>query len=399
MSKRKENSLMPELRFPDFSQNGEWSHMKLGEVLIKNSKKNKGLKYSLVQSVSNKYGFINQEEYFENRRIASKDTSNYYIIKKGHFAYNPSRIDIGSLAYKYDNEISVISPLYVSFSSNNDFILDTYLLNWFSSIEFISQMRDSVEGGVRNTLSYDNLTKMSITIPQLQEQQKIASCLSTLYEVIISQNKKIDTLQEYKRGLMENLFPTEGETLPKFRFSEFENDGEWVENSVKDLCRMQAGKFVSASEIFENTNNSLFPCYGGNGLRGYTKSFTHSGQHTLIGRQGALCGNVTLARNKFHATEHAIVVKPEKGIDTVWLFYAMLHLNLNQYATGQAQPGLSVENLEKVIVKKPKSETEQQKIAASLSSLDCQIREEINRLEVLKDHKKGLLQQLFPKTN
>ncbi len=84
-----------------------------------------------MQSVSNKHGFINQDEYFENRRVASKDTSNYYVIKKGFFAYNPSRIDVGSLAYKFDDEISIISPLYVSFQANKEKIIDEFLLNWF----------------------------------------------------------------------------------------------------------------------------------------------------------------------------------------------------------------------------------------------------------------------------
>ena len=92
MSKQKK--LMPELRFPEFKNEGEWEVFRLGEVLLKNSTKNRKLKYSLVQSVSNKHGFINQDEYFENRIIASKDTSNYYVIKKGYFAYNPSRIDV-----------------------------------------------------------------------------------------------------------------------------------------------------------------------------------------------------------------------------------------------------------------------------------------------------------------
>src|SRR5690606_22667331 len=105
------------LRFKEFTD--EWEIKTLGEVLIKNSNKNKNQKYSTVQSVSNKYGFINQEEMFEDRRVASNNTSNYYIIEKGYFAYNPSRINVGSLAYKKDEEISVISPLYISLKANN----------------------------------------------------------------------------------------------------------------------------------------------------------------------------------------------------------------------------------------------------------------------------------------
>ncbi|OHE10829.1 MAG: hypothetical protein A2513_00625 [Sulfurimonas sp. RIFOXYD12_FULL_33_39] len=185
--------------------------------------------------------------------------------------------------------------------------------------------------------------------------------------------------------------------IPELRFPEFLNDGEWEENKLKDICQMQAGKFVSASEINEKKiNDSLYPCYGGNGLRGYTKSHTHNGEYSLIGRQGALCGNVTFASNKFHATEHAVVVTPKKHIDTNWLYYKLIHLDLNQYATGQAQPGLSVENLERVKVETPKEEKEQQKIADCLSSIDNLITASTKKCETLKQHKKALMQQLFP---
>lgn len=159
---------------------------------------------------------------------------------------------------------------------------------------------------------------------------------------------------------------------------------------------MQAGKFVSASEIQEHENDGLYPCYGGNGLRGYTSSFTHDGKYSLIGRQGALCGNVTLAHGKFHATEHAVVVTPKENVNTDWLFYKLNLLHLNRFATGQAQPGLSVENLEKVRIKIPKLKDEQKKIADCLTSLDELLTAQSQKLDALRSHKKGLVQRLFP---
>jgi type I restriction enzyme S subunit len=159
---------------------------------------------------------------------------------------------------------------------------------------------------------------------------------------------------------------------------------------------MQAGKFVSASDIREKNAEGLFPCYGGNGLRGYTATFTHSGKYPLIGRQGALCGNVKLGLGQFHATEHAVVVTPKNDVAVDWLFYLLDFLNLNQYATGQAQPGLSVDVLEKVPVSIPNQAAEQQRIADSLANLDDLIAAQTQTLEALKTHKQGLMQQLFP---
>lgn len=197
-----------ELRFKDEKGNDfpDWEIRNLGEVLIKNSVKNKGQKYSLVQSVSNKHGFINQDEMFEDRRVASKDTSNYYVIEKGHFAYNPSRINVGSLAYKFDDEISVISPLYISFKSNKDYLKDSFLLNWFSSQEFIRQMNSSFEGSVRNTLSYESLVKMEISIPNNNEQIKISNFLSEIdVKIGISENQ-ISKVETWKKGLLQKMF-------------------------------------------------------------------------------------------------------------------------------------------------------------------------------------------------
>jgi type I restriction enzyme, S subunit len=184
----------------------EWSKRKLGKVLIKNSTKNKEHKFTLVQSVSNKHGFINQDEYFEDRRVASKETSNYYVIKKGHFAYNPSRIDVGSLAYKSDSETSIVSPLYVSFNANNNVLFDGFLLNWFSSEQFSKQMNSSFEGSVRNTLSYESLVKMDILLPCKDEQFKIGTFLTSIDNKIKLSELEIIDFENWKKGLLQKMF-------------------------------------------------------------------------------------------------------------------------------------------------------------------------------------------------
>ena len=183
--------------------------------------------------------------------------------------------------------------------------------------------------------------------------------------------------------------------VPELRFPEFRDAQPWKPNTVKGLCELKAGQFVSASDIKEKPGDALYPCYGGNGPRGYTKTFTHAGTYPLIGRQGALCGNVRQADGKFHATEHAVVATPRERTNVDWLFHLLVTLSLNRYATGQAQPGLSVDVIEKVSVAAPLP-VEQKKIADCLSSIDDLITAQAKEIEALKAHKKGLMQQLFP---
>ncbi|MEO5930139.1 MAG: restriction endonuclease subunit S [Candidatus Kapaibacterium sp.] len=184
--------------------------------------------------------------------------------------------------------------------------------------------------------------------------------------------------------------------VPKLRFPEFDVAPEWEEHSLGEVCEMKAGDFVRASDIFDVQKDGFFPCYGGNGLRGFVKTYTHDGLYVLVGRQGALCGNVNLFDGFFHATEHALVATPSSGIDTHWLYYALEIRKLNRFATGQAQPGLSVTILNAVPIAVPADRDEQKRIADCLGSLDDLIAAERRKLEALRQHKQGLMQQLFP---
>ena len=275
-----------------------------------------------------------------------------------------------------------------------------FFQNCFESNAHGKQLKKHITSGARSNgllnISKDAFFGVAIPTPGSAEQQKIADCLCSLDELIAAQTRKMDALKTHKKGLMQQLFPREGETQPRLRFPEFQDAGGWERRPLGLACKMRAGKFVSASEIRAQNEPGLFPCYGGNGLRGYTATFTHSGKYSLIGRQGALCGNVKIGIGQFHATEHAVVVTPENGIKGDWLFFVLDLLNLNQFATGQAQPGLSVDVLEKLLIAVPSQEAEQQKIADCLSSLDELIAAQARQLEALKTHKKALMQQLFP---
>jgi len=127
----------------------------------------------------------------------------------------------------------------------------------------------------------------------------------------------------------------------------------WHWCRLRDICTMAAGKSKPTEEIYDTPFVGSFPCYGGNGIRGYVDEYNYCGQYSIIGRQGALCGNVNVAEECFYATEHAVVTTLYSGIDFEWSNYMLSALQLNQYATGAAQPGLSVANILNVFIPLP----------------------------------------------
>ena len=142
----------------------------------------------------------------------------------------------------------------------------------------------------------------------------------------------------------------------------------WAWCRIKDICQMNAGKSKAKDQIFPEPFNNCFPCYGGNGHRGYVDTYNYEGKYCIVGRQGALCGNVNTAEGKFYATEHAVVVTLFDKVHFEWSFFTLKTLNLNQYATGAAQPGLSVANIQNVFIPIPPL-NEQKRIADKVSQL------------------------------
>ncbi|MDY2513161.1 restriction endonuclease subunit S [Weissella confusa] len=200
----KNGEKVPELRFAGFAD--DWEERKLRDLLNKNSEKNKNLSVINVESVSNKTGFTKQTDQFEDYSVASADLSNYYVIREKQFAYNPSRINVGSIAYKdLGDEISVVSPLYVSFSTKK-VLNDGFLWNWFKTASFDAQRQRLSEGGVRDTLSFNQLSEMNTMFPTYPEQEKIGSFFKQLDNTIALHQRKLDLLKEQKKGFLQKMF-------------------------------------------------------------------------------------------------------------------------------------------------------------------------------------------------
>ena len=176
---------------------------KLGAILNKWNKKNKDGAINYVESISNKAGFIPQSEQFEDRNVASKNLRNYYVIKKGVFGYNPSRLNVGSLALKENDSISVVSPLYECFTTTQN---NTYLFEWFNSNYFKKETSSRFEGGVRNTLNFSNLCDILINLPNIETQNKYAKYFNKLNFKISLEEQKLSKLLKYKKALLQDMF-------------------------------------------------------------------------------------------------------------------------------------------------------------------------------------------------
>ena len=137
-----------------------------------------------------------------------------------------------------------------------------------------------------------------------------------------------------------------------------------------DTCYLKAGKAISSLLISsEQTSEKSIACYGGNGLRGYVKEASHHGDYPIIGRQGALCGNINYATGDFYATEHAVVVESKGQYVQRFLYHLLTHMNLNKYKSAGAQPGLSVKNIEEIIAPVPALDV-QEKIVNVLDNFE-----------------------------
>jgi type I restriction enzyme S subunit len=167
---------------------------------------------------------------------------------------------------------------------------------------------------------------------------------------------------------------------------------DWDIVELRSLCAMKSGEGITSASIDQY---SRYPCYGGNGLRGFTNRFTHDGGYALIGRQGALCGNVTGVEGKFFASEHAVVVTAFKETDIRWLTFVLGEMRLNRFSESSAQPGLSVSKILKLRVVAPLTKDEQRAIAAALSDVDELIAGLDRLIAKKRDLKQAAMQELL----
>lgn len=282
-----------------------------------------------------------------------------------------SRQHVGKVAF-IDQDTNYYAGGFMGILRARKEISPKYLYEILNSETIREIVRSKALGS--NILNLSNsIVDIQIPLPDsLDIQQQIVSECEKIDEEYANAQEQIE---ESKSKISEAMQNVKGET-----------------RKLKDICQMKAGKFVAAQDIFAEQEEGMYPCYGGNGLRGYTKDYTHDGIYPLIGRQGALCGNVCMAKGKFHATEHAVAVTPNSDIDVYFIRYALENLNLNQYSTGTAQPGLSVKMILEVECVIP-SLIDQQKIVKQIETYEAAIAEAKAVMDSCAERKKMVLEK------
>ena len=177
----------------------------IGDCIEQVSQRNKDGKVKEVLSVSNKNGFVNQSEQFEDREIASEDTSNYKVVHTNDFAYNPARINVGSVARLHNYACGIVSPMYICFHTK-PMLLPEYFEHIFSTSYFRHEMHKRLEGSVRLCLTYDSLCNIKIALPSIDEQKQFVSQISAIISKIINEDRLLTLYQTLKRYLLSQMF-------------------------------------------------------------------------------------------------------------------------------------------------------------------------------------------------
>lgn len=400
--------LAPRLRFPEFRDAGEWHSQPLGELAFI-IKEKAGDRKCVLMSIKAGVGLIPQIDKF-GKEIAGQQYKKYIILHKNDFAYNKSstkEYPEGFIAMYAGSEIAAVpNSIFTCFRIKVDNISHQYL-NYLFSYNFHGKyLRRYVTVGARahGALAIDDADLLSLPIPypmansSFHEQQRIADCLSSLDARIAAEADKLETLKEHKKGLLKQLFPAEGETTPKLRFPEFQNAGEWEEQEVGEVFKITRGEVLAMSLVSEErTGENLYPVYSSqtknNGLCGFYKSYLYENAITWT-TDGANAGDVKYRGGKFFCTNVCGVLINTNGYANICIAEIINNVSRN-YVSYVGNPKLMNGVMGKIKIFFPSIE-EQQRIADILASIDELISAQSQKIDLLKEHKKGLMQQLFP---
>ena len=221
----------PAIRFKGFSD--AWEQRKFSDITFPAGEKNKDNLPLESYSITNEHGFVPQDEKFENGgTMREADKRMYYIVSPNSFAYNPARINVGSIGYQNIGKNVIVSSLYEVFKTSED-VDDRLLWHWFKSPDFQKLIMQLQEGGVRLYFYYDKLCMGEVSLPLLEEQRKIGKLFDTLDNLITLHQRKYEKLTNVKKSMLEKMFPQNGSSFPEIRFKGFTD--AWEQRKFSDI--------------------------------------------------------------------------------------------------------------------------------------------------------------------
>ena len=412
------DKLVPRLRFPEFRGAGEWEEKPLKKIASRRTERNRGGSLVRVLTNSAEYGVVDQRNYFDKDIATQGNLENYLIVDSGDFVYNPRISAFAPVGPISKNCVAkgVMSPLYTVFrfnSPDNDFYA-----HYFKSSAWHSYMRQVGSTGARHdrmAIANTDFMAMPLPTPSLKEQQKIADCLASLDDLIAAHTDKLDALKTHKKGLMQQLFPREGETVPRLRFPEFRGAGEWEVKSLASFAVIVRGGSPRPIDEYITDDSS-----GLNWLKigdiDKESKFVTSTKEKVIPSALAKTrvvnpGDLILSNSMSFGRPYILEIQTcihdgwiavseiDSSMYRDYLYYLIMTSASQAYFLNNAA-GSGVQNLNADIIKllpiPYPSKKEQQKIADCLTSLDDLITAQSEKIAALKQHKQGLMQQLFP---
>ena len=300
---------------------------KLGELLAEYAVRNKKNIDYPVYSVTNSQGFC--RDYF-GKDVASQNKTTYKIVPRGYFAYNPSRINVGSVDWQREVDNAIVSPLYVVFGVS-EFLRQDYLQYYLKCESTIKLIAAIATGTVRANLKFETLCSFSIPLPPLPEQEKIVAELDCLSGIIEKKKQQLKELEALAQSIFYEMF---GDPV--------ENEKGW---EVKRLGEVAYDIFAGGDKpkdiSYVQTDEYSYPVYangdGDRGLLGFSKKFRVESKAVTIGARGASVGNCRICNEKFTPVVRLITIIPSPNLDIVFLYYYVLQIEWDINGAGQAQ--------------------------------------------------------------
>mgnify|MGYP005852053313 CR=1 FL=1 len=390
--------LVPELRFPEFENDEGWKIQPLGEIgkplMCKRILKEQTTTNSKNAIPFYKIGtFGRKPDAFIPLKLYNEYKKKYSFPNIGDILISASGT-IGRLVV-FDGVDAYFQDSNIVWIGNDETqIINTLLYYCYSNLVW-----QTSDGGVIKRLYNSNLKEIEIYYPKnTKEQQKIAYCLTSLDHLITAETEKLDHLKDHKKGLLQQLFPANGETKPQYRFPEFEDDGDWVETTLDNcLDYLQPTPYLVSSTNYDDEFETPVLTAGKTFILGYTDETEGIFKKDL---PVIIFDDFTTATKfvdfHFKVKSSAMKILLAKSDNNIKFLFETIQ-NLKFEVSTHKRHWISIYS--KLNILKPKSSKEQQKIADCFSSVDNLIESQTQKVKALKKHKKGLMQKLFPKVN